>query len=624
MCDFLLSNDKLRYVTWYYSSSPSLGTNSMKRQKHKRINLCISAVTLCSLFMLLFVGLQAFAQPTSLNRNTKMEALQKKGQVAYDIAVLKAKLAQMPQDFSIRNKLAMLYVLAGNTYEAEILLAQAQMNAPDSPETLLLGAAVALGPIVSQGDPNTEERISNRLIALENEARENHPDTPELLYISGMRARLQANMDEAEESLLRALYQRPGFIEAQQALVDLYTDQDQVKLAIPVMAQLMDELPEDIDNYYLLGKLFYKKEDPERALHYLLESAARDPQERPIRLFWIAESQRQLGKMQDAADSYEKLLAIWPERTDILMKYARLCDGLNQQDKALAMYRKAYQTQPGIINPFLKQAEHAFWNQSMTSALPHYEKVAAIAPDRIDVLTLMANIHFRLWEEGVPPSLVTMDTLQSRLRRSQNTNSDPILQLAEIQIEVMRANGWTPGLRQVTLGIASEEGPAAIRAIAHLMLDQPDQAQQLAPDIGLENQFRLDIQRLALLGAWPWARQAVSENPKLQGLQPELEAWISKQITLSSQRLTDARLFLSQGNTEQTALAVQQALVYHPFSAEAFIIRSRLALQSGEVEPASRYIAVAQALGLSPEQQEQVNALQSQLGKASNGGNIQK
>lgn len=589
---------------------------SMKRQKHRRINQWFYTFLLIGAISVIQPGF-----PLSDKRHTDPASLPE-ARIAQFVRhhhwhqaadLLKVHLEKFPLDFDARTRLLEIYLLADDFEAAQHLVSQTYFLYPQSIEPLVLDGYSTFGLLVGQGDVPQEETRLNHLNQLAYEAEYLDPDHPEALYLKGLAAKLQADSLKAEEFLLRVIYQNPTHLRAKHALVDLYADIHETRLATPVLSQALEEDARHVDTLYLVGRLFIEKGDPERGLVYLKQSQEVDGIERPKRLLMMAEAYRQLGKAEDAMLTYQKVLDHWPDRADLWQQYARMADALGREDIVITAYQHAVKLQPAVLGQLIAEAQTVFWTKPLIEAVPAYYRLVRIAPHRADLLLLLVHLHYRLWQEGVPPGQSRLDALEARLRELEMRELTPPLQLADVQIQVMRLNGWSPGLRETAQELVHKAKSPFFQAIGEIIIEHPAHAKPLGQDLGNPKDPALELQRLALSGAWPWALAWVKSSPRLEARAAQVETWAEADRKKANTHYAEAMMYIRQKQPEQALDSLQKARVYQPLAPALQLYLAEAYLLYANVEAARLALENARLLGTETLDANWVGDLEKQI-----------
>ncbi len=578
---------------------------SMKKQKHETINRWVWTWFLATTLIILPVGAQAERPESDIV--TRVDTLLQQRHWSQASSLMEAHLVKSPSDLEIRRRLIHLYMLQHRHAEARKLAESAYTLFPDSIAPIDLESDVLLGPLVTR-TPEKKESTLAQLNRLALQAAAINELDPTTLYIKGVIASLNSLPPEAETYFLRALNQDPNYIKAQHALVEMYSEQEQPRLAIPILLQAIEQDPHNVDTLYLLGKVFVQKGDPEKGLIYLKESRTQDLRERPKRQLVLADAQRQLGQLEDASESYRTVLEVMPNRSDLWVKYAQLSDTLNQEDKAINAYRKAYALDPGILTKLVDQATEAFWTKGLAETLPDYQRLYRITPENPQLLTLMAAMAFRLWQENKPPSPILLDKLASDIRSRDSFS--PALQLADLKIQVIRNNGFHPGLEQVLESIAQDNSDPLTQAYARIIQHRPVEALRLQNAVLNQTVEGYDTQMLVLHGAWPWAQQSVDATTPLASW---VGNWSRGQKQQADESLLQARQNLDAQRYGEAEKSLKQARFYFPFSARIYLRLVQAYLGQDKIQAARQALRTAKALDLPESDAETVASLQKQL-----------
>lgn len=576
----------------------------MKRQTRPRINRLIFSVALGGLLL----G-QGVVFPTDLHAAqsapSRVGAMVEAKAFEQAAALLESQWQAAPQDTTVALQLLRLRLVLNQTEAAEAMVQQAQSQSPNSIDTLLLSAMASYGLAVDQDDPNRESQALSSLNALLTQTSPLNETNPTVLFVQGLAHSLNGNLEKAEVCYLKALHLSPNHTLALLGLSDVYLSQKQKKLAVPLLQQLLELAPNDVDTLFLMGRLYFEKENPEQALILLNQSRQADTIERPRRLLLQAECYRLLGKQPEAILAFEGVLRAWPQRADLWVKLGHLYDASGEMGKGLRAFQTAYQLQPEIIKPFITDALSTLWNETPQLAAPLLDRLPQIAPDRDDLLLLAIENHMWLSIEGMQPTQSTLQTLSESLQsRPQSDGVD--LVLADIQLESLKNQGLTEGLRKTLEDLDTTSSPTASVQKA-LMLHQPLVAQQALNQIPAAALDEILVARIALWGLGLWSQNQVQTHADLAMWTPQLTQWTQSQTRLYRANWTNALLFVraKQYNEARKALAIMTH--HNPLSAQAQLLYAEIEAQAEAMDALDTALQNAMVLGLSTPQERETH-----------------
>ncbi len=523
------------------------------------------------------------------------------------ISLLQRHLESRPEDWDSRFQLMRLYTLTERSADIQRLLEQTLLTYPGHLESVFLEAAAYVGPMPSLSEAWTASPGLQILISKMERIDSSHPDVN---YYRGLLACLGGDSEQAEVALLKMLQQDPIHLPSELALSDIYLERGQIKLAVPLLRQAFDQAPKNPEVLYLLGKLLFQKQSLENALSYLKQSETLDPQERPKRLFWMAQTYQRLSQLETATSYYERTLRYWPERADLWETLGGLYDTLGQAERAMIAYREAYKRNPAILNPFLAKAESSFWRKPLLETLALYQKSHEIAPERVDLLTLLVHIQYRLFQGGLKP---LFSTLEARSNELSQYDSTPPLQLAQLQVLTMEQGELSPFVVSEGRALLEETLSPFVQAHAALFLEQPVIAQQRKDLLFLPPNPRQELQRLALSGAWPRLETYRQRWLPEASLQAEINRWTEQEHQKTQALLGVAQQYLALKKPSEALSTLQQVVKRSPLEGKVYLMRAEAELLLGQAQTAHEHLETARRLGLPETEKGHIQRLEKAL-----------
>src|SRR5690606_16197463 len=110
--------------------------------------------------------------------------------------------------------------------------------------------------------------------------------------------------------------------------------------------------------------------------------------------------------------------------------------------------------------------------------IPLYDRLYQITPHHYQWFLLLSDLHYAAWERGEAPLTHAIEQLEQRIQTDKTYPSAP-LRLAELQLEVIRQNGWTPGLLVALRTLTQEAHTPFTKSLCHLRQGQPIAAREL-------------------------------------------------------------------------------------------------------------------------------------------------
>jgi tetratricopeptide (TPR) repeat protein len=589
-----------------------------KRNKH-----IVKALRVGTIFLMVLLFLTPTTQVVALigSGNTptvqgRVERFLHLGQWNQAIALMEGAFEEEPGSLGLQEKLLQWYILMNNRAAMDTVLAKAELMASQTAHPAYLQGLTITWPLVDL--PDTENR-SNKvpsLNGLTQQAEMLDPASEKTHYLAGMAGLWAGNVPLAEEELLKGHYQNPAHLKTLQALALIYLNQGKTKQPTPLLLEAYEENPIDVDTLFLLGRLYYEKEDPEKAVAYFRQSESRDPiRERRQRALWLARAYQDLGQVQLANEYYqiaEQKGLIPPER--------------EQQRAQTQLARPETFKQNNTANPLgfepaLTAAQELFWTGTPSQGLTAYTELLQVNPQREDILSLLAAIHYRRWvESGTRPAEESLTTLISDIQRRQAQHHSPALDLAAVQLAVVQQGFWTPQQRTQALQVIQTAPNTATQLEGLLMLNCVADATALYNRQGLPLSHPSEVQRLALQGALPWLNAAPSwEQASTSTFGPLwndwVQTWSARQQSQADNALRGGAQALAQGQPESARNAFYKALIYHRLSAPGNKGLAESFLQLNRLARARLFLQNAAVLNTSPVYQEQIKALFATMDK---------
>jgi tetratricopeptide (TPR) repeat protein len=554
-----------------------------------------------------------------------VESLLTRRQWSQAVEALKAKTAQNPSDLARQSRLVSLYLLLGKTSDAIAVYKQFAQTHPFQLAPLMLHGEILAGPLVARDPTSKEEQALPSLKAVASQAKSISTTKPITHYLAGLVNKFEAQNEPAEADFLEALNQEPNNILYMQELADLYLTEHQIRLAAPLLKQAYEIDATNADTLYLLGRIFQEKGDPEKALEYLNQSENFDPKAHAQRLLITAEVQQELGNQQEAAKILHQLLTYTPQRGDLWSLYAQTMESLGDNAEAQQDYKRAFQLEPALINTYMTRAEHVFWTKPISDSITRYRQVLQMNPQSQSAMITLAHLYYYgAQQEGTYPLQTDLDELTGLIQDQEKNQLEPILQIAEIQLEVLRLRHWTTGLRNVLSEILQTEQSANIFGTIAILQNNPVAAQTAVAKLSVSPDSCQELQWFALIGAWPWSESLAGKNAHCNSLFPYTRTWRDKQLKIARYYLSQAKFQLGLKQPESAIKALEKAQIAHPLSFEIQLGYASAYLEENKLDKAKESLQNAIALGIPPGAQADADAIQQQIDDATNGTSKKK
>ena len=469
--------------------------------------------------------------------------------------LLQNAIKQDPKNMQLRSWLMNWAILTNNTKVAENLVFDTLKVFPKTPESLYLRGYSITGPLVNQpvADRNNPETTSNEpnsaklnaLSPLVPSMRQMDDLSPQTRYVEGELALQDNDVAYAEEQFLRAIYQAPNDLWSIQALANIYLNQGFTRRATPLVLQSRDLAPNDVDTWYLLGRLYMQKEDPEKALDAFAHSQQLDPlASRPTRDYWIQQTQQMLGLAPPSPNAVRPQTApANPAPTELDPALAAKAVDIPQKranQVVIPQTRRIVTSSTGlaeravapdqpntgrITSGSYTAVETAWWEGNASGAQQALNQLTQAQPDRLDLLYLNAVMGYYNWQNGQPDSDKNRQLLQETLYNQQSTQLSPWLQLGDIQQQIIAQNDMTPELKQATRQLIQSTQSPLLRTEANLLLGCVDSAADSYDREAFALSRRQELIELASLGANDWLLPLYASLPTTEQ-SPELQQWL--------------------------------------------------------------------------------------------------
>ena len=370
-------------------------------------------------------------------------------------------------------------------------------------------------------------------------------------------ALLDANaLDEAQEVLAQVLQETPENAAALNALGWVHRKAKRLDLAADCFQKVSTLQPANLGALHALGMIARDQQDHETSLQYFLKARHQDPKALYIRLE-AGHCLQNLGRFEEAATSFEEILAEWPGTRAALVGLGYALRSAGRSQEALAAFEEASRVDPTFPNGLI-EAGHLLLKLGRPSD----------AEDR-----------FRAALQRSPGNVAALVGLSYALRRVGK------LQEAESALrEALAEKPDNTGARTALghLLDAQYRLDEAADLFSEVIARQPDHADSHA---ALGNIYRRRGDREAALVSFRLAADADSGN-KLRLIDVAVELRDLGQIDHSSAVLdevlaaapTEARALMQRGqllrrqDRREEALAVfTELLAHHPDHAQAMV-----------------------------------------------------
>lgn len=202
------------------------------------------------------------------------------------------------------------------------------------------------------------------------------PQSPSSYRLLAFLAKEQGQYERAEEALLKALYIAPQDVEARQALALLYSQQGRSVRAEEVLVEAAELAPERKEIWRDLGRLYLNEKRYEAAAQALNRAVALDAH--------YGAAYHDLANLYSAQGRYDEAEAM-------LVRLEGLLD-LADREEAL---EKALARDPGNVEARLELGRAQTRLGHYADALNTYQEVLSRAPEHVDALAAVVQLHLR-------------------------------------------------------------------------------------------------------------------------------------------------------------------------------------------------------------------------------------
>lgn len=243
------------------------------------------------------------------------------------------------------------------------------------------------------------------------------------LYTLGQNAMVfEKDWAKAEKYFKEAVKEDPTFAYGYSGLVVVYTltnRMEKVKEAFKSVMEYAYKLPERMQLFLKFGYYNHVKQDPDKQLAVLKMIVGLYPEDLDVYSI-LALVLTFRGQLDEAVDTYRRMLELDPGRYEIFKKIGELYESRNDYNRALSYHKKFaehYPKDPGAFETlaglYRNMGDHE-------QAKKHYEKALLLKPDSIPVLTTLAEIeadsgHFEAAADQLREALELSKTPDDRM-----------------------------------------------------------------------------------------------------------------------------------------------------------------------------------------------------------------
>lgn len=171
---------------------------------------------------------------------------------------------------------------------------------------------------------------------------EKNPDSPGILYLKGGAQWNAGDLDGAAASFARAAELQPDLVDARAAMASVLVAAESFDAALSVARALQSDYPDRELGFRIEGGVQLAARNPAAAVPPLRKAAAMAPSAELTRQ--LAEAQVRAGHPADAIATLEQWVSESPDDLASQAYLAMLLHGSGQEDRALPIYERLYET----------------------------------------------------------------------------------------------------------------------------------------------------------------------------------------------------------------------------------------------------------------------------------------
>ena len=249
-----------------------------------------------------------------------------KGEPALAEETLRSVLAAGVEDTGLRTDLAQVLLQTDRPAQAVVLLEDSVQKAPQDPQV----RAALIRAYIADRDLTRARTAAASLKTL-------RPDLADGYQLSGLVAREEHRLDDAEKELQRALELQPDSFEILTSLTLVSLERGRAAAAIERLQHVRARNPRDAQILDLLGGTYLQVKDLPHATEVLTEATELAPRS------WIAyrdlaQVRLAAGDSDGAIAKYRAALAVAPTQPRVAVELASLYEKRGQIDAAIACY----------------------------------------------------------------------------------------------------------------------------------------------------------------------------------------------------------------------------------------------------------------------------------------------
>jgi spermidine synthase len=224
----------------------------------------------------------------------------------------------------------------------------------------------------------TKELPDEALIQFDEALRLNPRDARSLLSRGRVHLRLGFVL-QAEADFKAAVQIHPGFVEAHEALGQLYKAQKRWDLAERHLRKVLALRPKDPSQLARLADLYREEQRPQEAIHHYLAAVAIAPQD-PRLWSGLGLSYQEAGRPSEALEAFRQALTREPENPFIRYQLGLAYLELKRFDEALAALQTAALKDPVKAEPYLAMGRLHTLRNEKAEAFQAYRQALRLDP----------------------------------------------------------------------------------------------------------------------------------------------------------------------------------------------------------------------------------------------------
>ena len=172
----------------------------------------------------------------------------------------------------------------------------------------------------------------------------------------------------------------------------IYLGQQQYDKALPAFRKALDRKPDYTEVLWDVAQLHFWQRDTEKALEVMDPLIARLSPDRPETLNFRGDMYRSLGRLDEAAKDYERMIELWPKGPDAYISLALVFARQGKAEEARACYERMVAANPDSAQVYLRRAEFRRDRGEFDEAEADCDRAAGTEPDSALAALVRASI----------------------------------------------------------------------------------------------------------------------------------------------------------------------------------------------------------------------------------------